>query len=158
MNSLLDHLGKDTLPEALLQEFVNWCVWEQASPALVIVLENVQLQELAQSIRETRSLVELESLSAHAVSRIQELRKRTGPLGLSAAEAAAFEINNLAKAAAESHQDAESIAFFAARVCGWAGWAETEFIDPMRKAEAESEARDLQEERLQALWVEFGSR
>ena len=156
MGSLLEHLGKDTLPQALLDAFVRWCVWEQARPALALVLEKAQLATLAEEVREAEDLVTLSGVSERAGQSAHEARKATGPLGMSAAEAAAFEMANLVRAADADDGDPESVAFFAARVCGWAGWAETDFTDPAQKMLAEQEARDLQENQLHTLWQQSG--
>ena len=56
MASILEHLGKDTLPKAVLDAFVHWCVWEQGHPALVLVLEKTQLTGPAEEVRAAKDL------------------------------------------------------------------------------------------------------
>ncbi len=157
MSSLLDHLGKDTLPQPLLEAFVHWCIWEQACPALALVLEKVHLDELAADVGAAQDIATLLAVSERAGNSAHEARTTTGPLGMSAAEAAAFEVANLARAA-DSDWDPESVAFFSARVCGWAGWAESEFTQPAKKTNAESAARQAQEQQLKTLWQQFATR
>ncbi len=152
MGDLLEHLGKDTLPKSLLGTFVQWCVWEQARPALVMVLEKTQLVDCARDVSTANNLEMLTTASERAAKHAQEARKTTGPLGLSAAEAAAFETVKLLHSASGDDWDPESVAFFAARVCGWAGWAETGFSNPAQKASAETAARSTQEKQLSELW------
>lgn len=155
MSDLLEHLGKDTLPKPLVDEFVRWCVYEQARPALLDVLEKADIKDIAASIRQAHSLVDLARLGEQASAHAKSLRGRTGPLGLSAAEAAAFEFTNLTRAASEDFFDAEGVAFFSSRVCGWAGWASTDFSDPGRKAKAEGTARQQQNSELERLWKRY---
>lgn len=157
MVNLLEHLGKDTLPKPMLEAFVHWCVWEQARPALVEVLGKAGLDNLVADLKATSTIDSLEEVSRRAGNFAHEARKATGPLGMSAAEAAAFEMLNLAQAAADADWDPESVAFFSARVCGWAGWAQTDFRDPTKKISAEQSAREEQETRLQSLWQKHGT-
>ncbi len=152
MAELLEHLGKDTLPRQLVKEFVNWCVFEQGYPALLLVLDKTMMTEVASKLRETTDLDTLYKLGQEANLLAKEARERTGPLGLSAAEAAANEFTKMIEATSEPNWDAEGVAFFASRVYGWAGWAETDFADPMQKAIAERQARKAQEACLEELW------
>ena len=152
MAELLEHLGKDTLPRQLVNEFVSWCVFEQGHPALLLVLDKTMMTEVASKLRDTTDLATLYELGQQANQLAKQARERTGPLGLSAAEAAANEFTKMIDATSETNWDAEGVAFFASRVCGWAGWAETDFADPMQKAVAEKQAREAQEARLEELW------
>ena len=112
MASILEHLGKDTLPKSVLDAFVHWCVWEQGHPALVLVLEKTQLIGPAAEVRAAKDLPSLATTSERARDHAHEARKTTGPLGMSAAEAAAFEMMNLTRVAGEEDWDPESVAFF----------------------------------------------
>lgn len=152
MSELLEHLSRDTLPPELLETFVNWCVWEQARPALVAILQKTGLQEHAQNLQEAKTFTALAQISEKAGNEVHEARKSTGPLGLSTAEAASFLVSKMAKAATEAEWDPEGVAFFAAQVCGWAAFAEIGFNDFSRKTLAEQLARQTQEDRLSALW------
>ena len=156
MTSLLEHLGKDTLPKPVLDAFVDWCIWQQARPALLQVLEKTKLVGPADDVRAASDLPALATSSERARNEAHEARKTTGPLGMSAAEAAAFEVTNLVTAASEEEWDPESVSFFAARVCGWAGWAQTDFKDPEQKSKAEITARNEQDAQLQTLWKKHG--
>lgn len=151
--SVLDYLGKDALPYALETQFVEWCVWEQARPALVTVLEKTVLSPLASEFRSAGDLPTLVALGQRANDEVTRAQGDTGPLGLSAAKGALFEFNNMLAAIPEPDFDPEAAAFFAARVCGWAGWA-ADFSQPGRKSQAEAEAREQQAARLRALWPE----
>jgi len=154
MDDLLNHIGRDTLPSQLVQQFIDWCILEQARPALVTVLDVVGLSEISTRIQNTDPYPRLLALSTYANEQAKQLREhaKTGPLGYSAAEAAAFEFANMLNAADDAQFDAEAVAFFASRVCGWSGWANTQFRNPQEKAIAESTARQQQETYLQELW------
>lgn len=155
MDGLLEHLEKDTFPKPMVMAFVEWCIWDQARSALVLVLTRTGLEKVAETFQEARDIPTLEALSVQAIDAIKAARGRTGPLGISAAEAAAFEFANLLKAAREPDWDPGGAAFFSARVCGWAGWAATDFSQPLQKTEAEQTARRSQESHLQELWRIF---
>jgi hypothetical protein len=151
LEDLLDHLGRDTLPRRVVNTFIHWCIWAQARPAMAIVLERAGLTDIAVRMRDAGDLAVLTRLGHETNQHIRMLRGQTAPLLLSAAEAAAFEFNNLTNAASEEYWDAEGVAFFAARVCGWASWADTDFTDPTRKAAAERIARKAQVAELERL-------
>jgi hypothetical protein len=155
MNAL-DYLGKDALPDALEAAFVNWCVWDQARPALVRVLEKTVLSSLASEFQTSTNLAALTALGQRALAEVERAHSDTGPLGLSAAKAAVFEFNNLLAVVPEPDFDPEGAAFFAARVCGWAGWADADFAAPEIKSQAELDARQQQETRLRELAQEHG--
>lgn len=155
MSDLLEHLSRDTLPPELLETFVNWCVWEQAQPALLTILQKTGLHDQAQDLQAATTFATLANVSEKAGNDVHEARKSTGPLGLSTAEAASFLVSRMAKAATEAEWDPEGVAFFAAQVCGWAGFAEVGFNDFNRKALAEQIARQTQEDQLSGLWRQF---
>lgn len=155
MSELLEHLSRDTLPPELLETFVNWCVWEQAHPALVTILQKTGLHEQAQHLEAARTFATLAQVSEKAGNEVHEARKSTGPLGLSTAEAASFLVSRMARAATEAEWDPEGVAFFAAQVCGWAGFAEVGFVDFNRKTLSEHIARQTQESELAALWQQY---
>lgn len=157
MSELFDHLSRDTLPPALVETFVNWCVFEQARPAMVQVLEKTGLQEHANHLRAATSYTALVAASEAAGHDAHEARKSTGPLGLSTAEAAAFLVSRVARAATEVEWDPEGVAFFAAQVCGWASFAEGGFNDFNRKNDAEQTARNQQEAKLAELWQQYAN-
>ncbi len=151
--NLLEHLGKDTLPNAVIQQFVNWCAWEQAKPALVRILSKAGLADFANQIDESQDLDQLKAISKKAGDYAHEARKRTGPFGMSTAEASAFLVHKLAQAAQESDWDPEGVSFFAIQVSGWAGFAETEFRDFQQKIAGEADARKTQEHQLAQLFM-----
>jgi len=157
MSEYLDNLGKDTFPPAMVEAFVRWCVWEQARPAIVDVLKLTGVDNLAQEIADTSSYTELEKLSEQAGKYAQEIGKRTGPLGISSAEAAAFLMQKLAHAAQEAGWDPEAVSFFTVQVVSWQGFAETLFTDMKKKTEAAEAAKQTQEKKLAELWQEYGS-
>lgn len=152
MSELFDNLSRDTLPPALVEAFVNWCVFEQARPAMVQVLEKTGLHDHAERLRAATTYAALVATSETAGHDAHEARKSTGPLGLSTAEAAAFLVSRVARAATELEWDPEGVAFFAAQVCGWAGFAASGFSDFNRKNDAEQVARTEQEAKLSDLW------
>jgi|GEM_PF-1419233 len=157
MSDLLDNLGKDTYPSAMVDTFVRWCVWEQARPAIVDVLKLTGVDELANEIAVTTSYSDLENLSEQAGRHAQEIGKRTGPLGISSAEAAAFLMQKLAHAAQEAEFDPEAVSFFTIQVVSWAGFAETLFTDMKKKVTAANAAKKAQEQKLIELWQEYES-
>lgn len=154
--SLLEHLAKDTLPEPLLREFVQWCALEQAKPALVDLLTVTGFEETARQLATVDTLATLATVSEDAGEQAQEARKRTGPLGLSSAEAAANLTNRLVRAAMGDPFEPDAVAFFAAQVCGWKGFADGNFTDSQQKQTAEAAARVAQEAKLRALWLTYG--
>jgi hypothetical protein len=154
MTDLLNQLAGDAVPGEVVNQFVGWCVWEQARPALTLVLAKVGLDEMVEAINTVDDLRALAYLSHEANAYIKDLRGSTGPLLLSAAEAATFEFSSMTAAAGEEDWDVEGVAFFAARVCGWAGWAAIDFADPAQKAAAEDHARQQQAQVLERLWRE----
>ncbi|MDQ7036841.1 MAG: hypothetical protein Q9P01_19010 [Anaerolineae bacterium] len=149
---LLKHLGKDTLPEKLLREFVDWCVWEQARPALEAILTKTGMITHATNISRASDLVEFSIACENAATHAHEASKNTGPLGLSTAEATSFLAQKMAKAAMADPHDVEAIAFYMVQLVGWQGFAMSDFLNPSKKVEAESEASALQESKLQELW------
>jgi hypothetical protein len=157
MGDLLSHLGRDTLPQEVIREFVHWCVWQQARQALVLVLEEASLTQIAESIQTAEALPEVTQLSEQAKAHIDTLDRQDYPRGLSAAEGAVFEFINMAKSAEEATLDVEAVSFFASRVCGWAGWAVTGFNETAEKSAAESAALQAQEAHLEGLLKEHQS-
>jgi hypothetical protein len=153
MATLLEHLGKDTLPEALLEDFIAWCVWEQARPALVIILRRTGLDSHADDMEALDSYEMLDTVAENAAQRANQARQLTGTFGMSTAEAAAFLMNKISQSAQAT--DAEDVAFFAVQVCGWQGFAATDFTQPQEKQSAESAARTAQEQKLSQLWRHY---
>jgi len=152
MSDLLDHLSKDTLPSSLLEDFVRWAVFAQARPALVQILQKTGLDDDSAAVACVSDCAALARASAHAGQQAKQARRRSGPLGLSAAEAAAFLTQKMAQAAEGDEFDPEAVAFFAVQVCGWLGFAQSGFANSLRKHEKEIEARKAQEQKLRALW------
>ena len=152
MTTLLEHLGRDTLPPAVIDAFVRWCVWQQAKPALMTVLKETGLHEAVHQIDEADTYAELQQITATIGADVHAMRTRTGPLGLSAAEAASFLVSRMAAAATEADWGPEGVAFFAAQMHGWAAFAATGFSDVVRKPAAEQQARQQQEAMLSELY------
>ena len=158
MSTLLEHLGRDSLPAEMVDDFIRWCVFQQARPALVLILDKASLTKHAARVENASSYGDLVTVADAARETAHEARQKTGPLGLSASEAAAFLTTRLAKAATEAEWDPEGVAFFCAQVCGWAGFAETGFTDASTKPRAEAAARKAQEEKLTALWQVYSDK
>ena len=159
MSELLDHLGRDTLPRPMIEDFVRWCINEQARPALATVLKHAGFIQQAADVHTARSLQAMAAACVQAGRSIKQVRAETTqpPLAISAAEAAVFEFTNLMRAAADNELDAESLAFFSARLVGWAGWAAVNFADSDHKASAEANARHTQETQLRTLWQQYAA-
>jgi hypothetical protein len=149
---LLNHLGKDTLPEPLLREFVDWCLWEQARPALEVILTKTGMGIHATNVARASDLVEFAHACETAGHHAHEARKNTGPLGLSTAEATSFLAQRMANAGMTDPVDVEAIAFYMVQLVGWKGFAESDFLNPTAKTDAETLARSAQEAKLQDLW------
>lgn len=156
MTEFLDNLGKDVFPPAMIDDFVRWCIWEQARPALVDILIVTDVSDLADQIKQANSYAELEQMSEQAGNRAKQMGKRTGPLGISTAEAVAFLSQKLAHAAQEAEWDPEAVSFFTMQIVGWHAFAGTMFTDMKKKVAAANEARDRQEAKLAELWEQFG--
>ena len=154
MGDLLSQLGRETLPEVVVQEFIRWCIWQQARQSLVLVLEEAQLNDIAAGIQSARDFSEVKTLSEQAKAHIEQL-DRENQRSLSAAEGATFEFVNMVRAADDATLDSEAVSFFASRVCGWAGWAVTGFSDTGNKAEAEAAALQAQEAQLSTIWRDY---
>ena len=152
MTTLLEHLGRDTLPPAVIDAFVQWCVWQQARPSLLTVLRQTALLEAVQKVEAAATYAELQHITTAIGADVHAMRTRTGPLGLSAAEATSFLVSKIAVAATESEWDPEGVAFFASQVQGWAAFAESGFTEPMRKPAGEQLARQQQETMLAELF------
>lgn len=148
MSDLLEHLDRETLPASVVEDFVQWCIWEQAKPALLLILERNEMDEAAAAFRSVEDYPVLAAVTARYAD---QLHGKTGKLGLSAARAAVFEFSNLMNAASTEHWEPEAVAFFAGRVYGWAGWAATNFTDPGHKVVAEAQAAEQQEAKLARL-------
>jgi hypothetical protein len=108
--------------------------------------------EGAQQVETATTYAELQQITATIGSDVHAMRTRTGPLGLSAAEAASFLVSRMAAAATEADWDPEGVAFFAAQMQGWAAFADTGFSDVVRKPAAEQQARQQQESMLSELF------
>ena len=156
MSEYLDNLGKDVFPAAMIDEFIKWCVWEEARPALVEILIVTSLGALADQIEQANTYAELERISEEAGNHAKQIGKSTGPLGISTAEAAAFLSQKLAHAAQEAEFDPEAVAFFATQIISWHAFAGTMFTDMKKKIAAINESREKQEAKLAELWEKFG--
>ncbi len=157
MYSLLDYLSKGTLPQPLIAAFANWCIWEQGRPALIVVLSQAGLTEVARPLELARTPHMLEKASQQALEAAHQARQQHGPHAFYAAEAACFLMNRLLASARESDLDAEAVVFFTAQICGWAGFAMTGFKNPAEKTKSEKRGRAALNRKLRALWQEFGT-
>lgn len=152
MGEWLSRLSDETVATDVIDRFVRWCVWEQTVPALIMVLERTGLSEQVDSVKQVSTYAGLANAAEKAGHEAHEARRRTGPLGLSAAEAVSFLVTRIALAATETEWDPEGVAFYAAQVAGWAGFAESGFTNSSLKNQRESEAREIQESRLKDIW------
>lgn len=148
MAQYLDQLGKDILPKSIEQAFIEWCIWQQARPALVAVLHDTGIHPLADSINAAKSMHDLVRAGGQLAETLRRDYKTDSLRGLFAARGAAFEFVNMLNTATEAEPDAEAVAFFAVRVCGWRGWAQTGFSKADDKQHAEDAAREAQSQEL----------
>lgn len=158
MGDLLRQLGRESLPKTVVDEFVQWCVWQQARQSLVLVLEEAKLGDIAAGIQSSQDLPTVTQLGQQAKKHIEALDHSQNQLILSAAEGAVFEFVNLTRSADAATFDAESVSFFAARVCGWAGWAITGFNSAGEKSDSEEAALQAQEAQLEIFLKAYQSK
>ncbi|MCU0513561.1 MAG: hypothetical protein MUE40_13450 [Anaerolineae bacterium] len=152
---VLAQLKEATLPPRLVQAFCAWCVWQQAVPALMGVLEQIGLTAAVEELRQAQDYAPLAQMCERIGGETTATRRRTGPLGVSTAEAALFLVARIARAADGSQPDADGVAFYAAQVMGWGGFAATGFTLAARKTAAESEARQAQAYKLRELKMQY---
>lgn len=157
MSSLLEHLGRDTLPGPMVEAFVAWCIWEQARPALSRVLSATGQALSAEEVAAAHDLPALIDASKRSGERAHAARNEPNPVGLATAEAASFLVHKIARTATTAEWDPEGVAFFSAQVVGWAVFAEVGLAEPTRKSEAESQAIAAQEAYLRELWHKLGN-
>mgnify|MGYP005838545001 CR=1 FL=1 len=134
--TLLDLLGTEKLPQEAEQKFVEFCIWQQARPALVEVLRVAGLAEAAQEAERAATVEALAAWAGHAAKLAQQANLPIMALG--AVQGVAAEINQLALSANPPVPDAGAVSFHAARLVGWAGWARNNFRTSTFKASAEN--------------------
>lgn len=157
MSTLLEHLNKETLPDAMVVDFVNWCVWQQACPALVRVLQAAGLYEIAEQIASTTDLDALGNIAVATDARQDLLANDRKPLRISALEATFHLVQRLVEAAHDRGWDPEGVAFFSEQICGWSGFALSAFSDTKQKEIAEAQAHQEQITYLSQLWQQYGA-
>jgi hypothetical protein len=150
MAELLKQLENDALPQNVVVAFTNWCIWEQALPALATVVEHAGIDNAENHLRAADDIIVLAEITEQIRDYVSVNRDQISPLAYSSTEAALFEFLNLLSDAGDAGEPA-SVAFFAARVCGWAGWVQTRFQDATQKIAAEEQARADQENKLSQL-------
>jgi hypothetical protein len=144
--TLLDLLGTGKLPPQMERKFIQFCVWQQARPAFIQVLQAAGLSNYAKeadAMADLPSMVECARLAAETAH-----RSRLPVLAMGAVQGMSAEIAQLAAAADPAEFDAEAVSFHAARLVGWATWASNKFGTGVFKASAEAAAYG---EQLQAL-------
>lgn len=156
MVDILEHLSKDTLPDVLLHNFVAWCVWEQSRPALLNIVSATGLHHYARDLVQVQDYGKLAAICGRVGQHTAQTRT-SNPLGTSATEAAAFLANKMALAATPADFDPEAVAFFAAQVCGWSGFARSDFKDVTQKLAHEKQARQAQAAHLYTLWAQYSA-
>lgn len=148
-SQLIDHLEGEKLPRMIRQQFVFWCVMQQARPALALLLRDTTLAGAGAAMEDAEDLNTIRRLTEAIQQRADELRDHhpAGPV----AAAALFEFANLVQTASSPNPDAGAGAFFAARVCGWRALVHHGMHHPARKLDAERHARRDQETILRRL-------
>ncbi len=134
--TLLDLLGTGQLPLEAERKFIEFCIWQQARPALAHGLEAVGMSDRAADARHARSLAELHSVARQAAHAARSANLPV--LALGAVQGMASDVAQLAAAAATEDGDAAGVSFHAARLAGWALWARNDFQAGMFKTSAEN--------------------
>lgn len=155
MSDPISLINQDSYPRQVKQDFVKWLIFAQARPALVQILQKTGMNDEADALARVGNLRALHALSERAGQQAHAARKKTGPLGISTAEAASFIMSRMAESAYTPDCDAEEIAFFAVQICGWLGFAQSGFSNPRRKAEREIQAQAAQEQKLETLYTAY---
>ncbi len=147
--TLLDLLGTRHLASQTEQQFVNYCLWEQAVKACVAILEQTHLPELAHELGAAQDTTTL-LIVAHRVAR-QARRAGLGVMPLAAVQGMAAELEQLIQAAQPGDIDSDAVSFHAARLAGWAGWVHSSFRTGVFKSNAEDAAYAEQLQHLMRL-------
>ncbi|MBN1964826.1 MAG: hypothetical protein JW910_09275 [Anaerolineae bacterium] len=150
-HTLLDLLGTERLPAEAERRFIDYCIWQQAQPALAEVLQMTELAELASEVTAADTLVALLACTRAAAE--SALRAGLSVLELGTVQGMATEVEQMIAAAGAEEGDAEAVSFHAARLTGWAAWARNSFSTGMFKSSAEEVAYG---EQLQALMALLG--
>lgn len=150
--TLLDLLGTGKLPPQAERKFIEFCIWQQARPAIVQILRAASLEAQAGEAGQARDLASLTACVRDAAATAE--RAGLPVLALGAVQAAAAELAQLGEAADPTDGDPEEVSFHAARLAGWASWAENSFQTGMFKTSGEEVAYGTQ---LQALMTLVGA-
>jgi hypothetical protein len=152
-HNLLDMLGTEHLPREAETRFIEFCIWQQARPALVQILEAVEMPVYAAEMSGAADLAGLQKCASDAA--MTALTTRNIPvMALAAVQGTASEVEALVKAADPAEADAAAVSFHAARLVGWASWAINKFSTGMFKSSAEQVAYG---EQLQELMKMLGA-
>lgn len=138
-HTLLDLLGTAQLTREIEQQFVEFCVWEQAAPACVRILKHTGMLAEAHTIAAIhQDAAHLALQARHAASKVLQAGLEAMPLA--AIQGMASEVDQLVAAAqpCDGTPDASAVSFHAARLMGWASWAEHDFSTGIFKASAEN--------------------
>ncbi len=152
-HTLLDLLGTEHLPDEIERRFMDFCVWQQAHPAIVQILESCQLPESARTAAEAASLDALGACVQRAAASVKD-RRDIPVMALGTIQGVASEVEQIALHAGPVEADAGAVSFHAARLVGWASWARNKFGTGMFKTSAEEVAYG---EQLQALMQMLGA-
>ena len=153
--TLLDLLGTTQLTREIERQFVEFCVWEQAAMACVRIMKQTGLGADARATAAIhRDATRLASQARHAAGQV--LQAGLAAMPLAAVQGMAAEVEQLAAAAQpdDGAPDASAVSFHAARLMGWASWAEHDFSTGLYKSSAEEIAYA---EQLQQLMLLLGT-
>jgi hypothetical protein len=151
-HTLLDLLGTTQLTREIEQQFVDFCVWEQAAPACVRILKHTGLTAEARTIAAIhRDAAHLALQARHAADKV--LLAGLEAMPLAAIQGMTSEVDQLVAAAqpGDGTPDASAVSFHAARLMGWASWTENDFGTGLYKASAENIAFAEQLQQLMTL-------
>lgn len=124
---------------AAAQQYIDFCVWQQARPAIVKVLESCDQPAYALQAEEAGQVAILAESTQQAATAIL-LRRGIPVMQLAAVQGIAGEMKQIATAVEADLPDLEAMSFHAARLVGWAAWADYNFGTGSAKAHAEEAA------------------
>ena len=150
--TLLDLLGTEQLPEDIEYQFVQYCIWKQAYPAVRQILETTGLATTIAPLEDLNQLDDLLARTRQAAATVHQVQIPVMAFG--AVQGMAAETEQIAAAVTPTMVEADVVSFHAARLVGWATWSKNNFGTGMLKTTAEEVAYG---EQLQLLMQLFGA-
>ena len=141
-HTLLDLLGTEKLPAQAERQFIEFCLWQQARPAIVQILRETGLDAYAEEAAGVKTPAAL-AACVHRAAKVAQSAKLP-IMAFATVQGAATDTEQLAAAAHPDTDDPEAASFHAARLAGWATWAANQFQNGTLKTTAENVAYGAQ--------------